>query len=206
MAAEANDWKDLFWAVFRLSSNPIALHDRRRVVVEANAAMWKLLGGGSRADVVGRKIDDFLPREERARSASDWAQLWQVGNYAGTRHVLRLDGEPVFIQYAGRICRVGGRRFAVVVFLETQMERDVVRPRPQGPLTAREREVLHLVALGYEGPQIAEKLTISGDTVRAHMRNAMAKTGARTRAQLVAMALADRHIAPARAAEPEPAR
>ena len=42
--------------------------------------------------------------------------------------------------------------------------------------------------------QIAEQLVISPETVRTHVRNAMAKTGARTRAQLVAMALTDRHM------------
>jgi PAS domain S-box-containing protein len=188
-------WEDLFWTVFGLSTNPIALHDRQRVMLEPNAAMWELLGG-SRDEIVGRKIDDFLPLEERATSASDWRQLWEVGNYTGDRHVVRLDDAPVFVQYAGRICKVSGRRFAVIVLLETQLEDQLIASRARGALTAREREVLHLIALGYSGPQIAEKLVISYDTVRTHARNAMAKTGARTRAQLVAMALADRHIDP----------
>ena len=54
---------------------------------------------------------------------------------------------------------------------------------------------MSLVALGNTSLQIAEQLVISPETVRTHVRNAMAKTGARTRAQLVAMALTDRHMA-----------
>jgi DNA-binding CsgD family transcriptional regulator len=39
--------------------------------------------------------------------------------------------------------------------------------------------------------EICTDLHIAPDTVRAHVRNAMAQTGARTRAQLVAIALSD---------------
>jgi DNA-binding CsgD family transcriptional regulator len=45
------------------------------------------------------------------------------------------------------------------------------------------------VALGYESDQIAKKLYISPQTVRTHLRNAMIKLGAHTRAQLVAIVL-----------------
>ena len=194
-SSEAGDWETLFWTVFRLSTNPIALHDRQRRVVEPNAAMEALLGG-SRDEIVGRKIDDFLPPDERATSESDWRQLWEVGNYSGKRMALRLDGTPVSVHYAGRVCQVGGRRLALIVLVEAHVEDQQVGSRTQGVLTAREREVLRLVALGYSSPKIAEQLVISTATVRTHVRNAMRKTGARTRAQLVAMALADRHIDP----------
>jgi len=43
--------------------------------------------------------------------------------------------------------------------------------------------------------EIAEHLVISKETVRTHVRNAMGKTGAKTRAQLVALALTDRALA-----------
>jgi len=56
-------------------------------------------------------------------------------------------------------------------------------------LTEREREVVVLIALGLETGGIAEELTISVDTVRTHVRNAMAKLGAHTRAQLVAVVM-----------------
>jgi two-component system, NarL family, response regulator len=47
------------------------------------------------------------------------------------------------------------------------------------------------VALGDTGPEIASRLGISHETVRTHVRNAMGKSGARSRAHLVAKALAE---------------
>lgn len=46
-----------------------------------------------------------------------------------------------------------------------------------------------LAALGCETDQIAKQLFISPQTVRTHVRNAMTKLGAHTRAQLVAVVL-----------------
>jgi DNA-binding NarL/FixJ family response regulator len=47
------------------------------------------------------------------------------------------------------------------------------------------------IALGSSGREIADELQIAHDTVRTHARNAMRKTGARSRAQLVAKALGE---------------
>jgi DNA-binding CsgD family transcriptional regulator len=58
---------------------------------------------------------------------------------------------------------------------------------PQGErLTAREREVLELVALGFRDEEIADRLTIAPSTVATLLRSSMAKLDARTRVQAVA--------------------
>jgi pimeloyl-ACP methyl ester carboxylesterase/DNA-binding CsgD family transcriptional regulator len=62
-------------------------------------------------------------------------------------------------------------------------------PRPDG-LTAREMEVLRLVASGRSSREIAEALVLSVRTVERHITNVYSKTGARTRAQATAYALA----------------
>jgi NarL family two-component system response regulator LiaR len=56
-------------------------------------------------------------------------------------------------------------------------------------LTAREREVLALLAAGLSNNEIAEKLTLSPGTVRLHVSNVLAKLGApnRTSAAVIAM-------------------
>jgi DNA-binding NarL/FixJ family response regulator len=54
-------------------------------------------------------------------------------------------------------------------------------------LSARELEVLELLADGLNGQTIADRLFLSPETVRTHVRNATAKLGARTRVQAVAM-------------------
>jgi DNA-binding CsgD family transcriptional regulator len=51
--------------------------------------------------------------------------------------------------------------------------------------------VVHRVALGATTRQIASHLFLSPATVRSHIRNAMTKTNAHTRAQLVAIVLGD---------------
>jgi DNA-binding CsgD family transcriptional regulator len=56
------------------------------------------------------------------------------------------------------------------------------------PLSVREREILGLLAGGDSGAQIAEALVLSPETVRTHIRNAMSKLGASSRAQAVAIA------------------
>ena len=56
-------------------------------------------------------------------------------------------------------------------------------------LTPRERSVLRLLADGQGSDAIGNALSISPDTVRAHVRNAMRKLGVNTRTQAVAEAL-----------------
>ncbi|MEU2162371.1 response regulator transcription factor [Streptomyces sp. NPDC019208] len=55
-------------------------------------------------------------------------------------------------------------------------------------LTVREREVLVLVAGGHSNDEIADRLEVSPLTVKTHVNRAMAKLGARDRAQLVVIA------------------
>jgi DNA-binding NarL/FixJ family response regulator len=56
-------------------------------------------------------------------------------------------------------------------------------------LTQREREVLRLLADGLSNEEIGKRLFISPETVRTHVRKAMAKLEADTRTQAVAKAL-----------------
>lgn len=55
-------------------------------------------------------------------------------------------------------------------------------------LTAREREVLLLIADGLSNDEIGQRLRISSNTVRSHVRKVLAKLEADTKAQAVATA------------------
>ena len=62
-------------------------------------------------------------------------------------------------------------------------------------LTQRERDVLRLLADGLSNDEIGKRLFISAETVRTHVRKAMKKLDADTRAQAVARALREHLIA-----------
>jgi len=59
----------------------------------------------------------------------------------------------------------------------------------QGPLSPREMEVLHYAASGHSNRRIAERMTISEETVKAHMKNVLAKLAANDRTHAVTIAL-----------------
>jgi two-component system, NarL family, response regulator NreC len=59
------------------------------------------------------------------------------------------------------------------------------------PLSARERDIVHLLALGYAHQEIAAKLFVSARTVDTHRAHIMQKLGLGTRAELVMFALAN---------------
>jgi len=58
-------------------------------------------------------------------------------------------------------------------------------------LTAREREILQLLADGMSNADVAQKLFISQETVKSHVRHILTKLEADTRTHAVAIALRD---------------
>lgn len=75
---------------------------------------------------------------------------------------------------------------------------------PSRVLTPREAEVLGLLASGLTGAQAAKRLWLSPETVRTHVRNAMTRLNANTRAHAVALALAAGEISLEDQSLPEP--
>jgi LuxR family maltose regulon positive regulatory protein len=60
--------------------------------------------------------------------------------------------------------------------------------QPYEPLSARELEVLHLVARGYSNRQIAEALFVTLGTVKKHLNNIFSKFQVKNRTQAAARA------------------
>lgn len=63
------------------------------------------------------------------------------------------------------------------------------RPRIAEDLTAREVEVLRLMARGYRNKQLATLLNISEHTAKFHVSSVLAKLGARTRTEAVTIGM-----------------
>jgi PAS domain S-box-containing protein len=187
------EWAGLFSAAFKQSRNPMALLDGDRRHVDVNGAHLKLLGY-KRDELIGRPAWDIVIGGPAVSEAEFRAAL-RAGEFSGEAELRSADGGRVAVQWAATTEIVTGRRMVLVVALNTSRSgprfRRTLSPEQSAILSAREREVVRLVALGNTGPEIADLLLIAHDTVRTHARNAMVKVGARSRAHLVAKALGE---------------
>jgi DNA-binding NarL/FixJ family response regulator len=104
----------------------------------------------------------------------------------GARGYVLKDAPPDDVVRAVKTVAGGG------AYVEPTLASDLVTPRATDrlpTLSAREREILGMLANGSSNPDIAARLFISPETVRTHVRNAMGKLEADTRTQAVALAL-----------------
>jgi DNA-binding CsgD family transcriptional regulator len=146
-------------ALFERSATAMMFADDRRRYRDANPAACAALGM-TRQEVLRLRIDDLTAPDQRGQIPAIWAALQERGTLSGR---ITLEG-PDGLESRGNDAR--GQE-----------------------LTPREREVITLLALGLSGAEIAERLVLSPETVRIHVRNARQRLGARTRAHAIALAL-----------------
>ena len=187
----------MFTAAFRQSRNAMVLLDGERRQVDANGAYLRLVGY-PRDQLIGRPVYLHIVGGPRA-SPAEWDATLEEGRFTGETQLRCADGRVVDVQYAATSEKVTGRYLVLFVVLTNSrwgghFRRDSTTTGERGPLSQREREIVRLVALGRTGPEISEELSISHDTDRTHVRNAMEKLGARSSAHLVAKALGDRVV------------
>jgi DNA-binding NarL/FixJ family response regulator len=117
-----------------------------------------------------------------------WRRFMRAGESVGASASVRAGGTELAVDVIAQVEFLDDRRLDVHLVLADQEPTDAQAPGHL--LTRRERAVVALIAQGLETQEIADTLYISAATVKTHVRNAMEKVGAHTRAQLVAVALA----------------
>jgi DNA-binding NarL/FixJ family response regulator len=116
------------------------------------------------------------------------ARLWTSASRAlGLRAALPLRATPDELDGALRAVQAG-----LLAVHPEAVAPPVVTPAHRArrvPLTSREREILELIAEGANNRVIAVRLAISRHTVKFHVAAILAKLGAGSRAEAVALAL-----------------
>jgi DNA-binding CsgD family transcriptional regulator len=159
------------------------------VCVEASLGACRLLGLG-RSEIVGRPVEELFAPSSRERFDQVWQAFRPSGGHA---EPFALDLPTSTVETAITVITdvLPGRHLISLDPLLGQLAAPTEgrwRNSSRGP-SAREREVLGLLARGSTDAEIATMLGLSSATVQTHVRNAKAKLGAKTRAQAVALAL-----------------
>ena len=169
------------------------------------------LYGWRREEAIGRHINQLtVPDEGQKVAESIMASIQRGESWQGSFRVRRKDGSvfTAFVKDSPILDEDGSLIGIVGVSIElgdpelARAVRSMIgegnHNHPTGrrtrSLSPREREVLGLLARGLTGEQIAERLMLSPETVRTHIRNAREKLGASTRVEAVTMALIAREI------------
>jgi two-component system, NarL family, nitrate/nitrite response regulator NarL len=108
----------------------------------------------------------------------------------GISGVFLKHGSPALLIQAIRETMEGRVLFEQDLLRRAFEGREASSPSPRSPkLTERERQVLSFVFEGLANKQIADRLQVSETAVKASLQQLFAKTGVRTRSQLVRVAL-----------------
>jgi predicted ATPase len=146
-------------------------------------------------------IPDWLARPYRLALAGEWASAADQWRKRGCPYELALalvdaDEEEPLRQALEQLQRLEARPAAAIV--ARRLHERGVRGLPRGPrpstrrndaqLTARELDVLRLLAQGLRNAAIAERLFLSSRTVEHHVSAILRKLGAQSRGEAVAEA------------------
>lgn len=123
---------------------------------------------------------------------------------AGASGFLLKDAEPDTIIVAVRQVAAGNgtidhqlTRRVLREFVERRQLQPVTSDRADGLLTARERDVLLLLAQGMSNEEIAGALVVELSTVKSHVARILPKLGVRSRLQAVVWAYQNHVVRPA---------
>jgi DNA-binding NarL/FixJ family response regulator len=138
-------------------------------------------------EVLGRDPDQAIVLYTGASEE----ELLDAGLDSGARGIALKDGTPDELLDALAAVAAGGSYVDPRLHPALLSRRGVER-RPG--LSPRERQIMDLLAQGLTGEQVAERLVVSSETVKTHVRNAMTKLEASTRVHAIAIAIREGYI------------
>ena len=156
------------------------------------------LGEDDGIELTRRLLDDDPERRIMLYTGSSDEDLLFSGLDSGARGYALKEGSPVELVDALMAVAEGG------TYVDPRLRPALLsrRSTEQLPtLSNREREVLDLLAQGLTGEGVAERLVLSSETVKTHIRNAMTKLEANTRVHAIAIALREGYLSPPEHAE-----
>src|SRR5256714_703535 len=111
------------------------------------------------------------------------ARLLAEALKAGVKGYVRKDSPPEDLVRAIRAARSGE------FYVDPALSSTIVLEEGDRTLTARQREILQMLADGMQTEAVAKRLGLSTETVRTHTKRILAKLHADTRTQAVAIAI-----------------
>ena len=174
------------WLVEHLGV-PASLHDANGVFVYSNRGAQEA-SGYSNAELVGRSHLDLVPESERANIHSQFRRAADEAK--------PTDFATTFIDADGQLRGTRAQHLPViedgvvvgVLIIAFEFFAPSLLRGPVPHLTARQQEVLGLIAAGLSTSETAQRLSLSTETVRNHLRGAYKELGAHTRVEAVAAA------------------
>jgi DNA-binding NarL/FixJ family response regulator len=151
------------------------------------------LGEESGIDLTAQLVDTDPDRRIVLYTGSTDVEQLISGLDSGARGYALKEGTPKELTAALEIVAGGG------TYVDPRLRPALLSERAtrtQSVLSKRECEILDLLAQGLTGEQAAERLVLSAETVKTHVRNAMTKLEAHTRVHAIAIALREGFISP----------
>jgi DNA-binding NarL/FixJ family response regulator len=149
------------------------------------------LGDESGIDLTRQLLETDADRRVVLYTGSSDVELLVSGLDSGARGYALKEGTPSELTGALETVARGGT-YVDPRLRPKLLSRDTTQRMPA--LSKRERQIMDLLAQGLTGEDVAERLVLSGETVKTHIRNAMAKLEAHTRVHAVAIALREGFI------------
>jgi DNA-binding CsgD family transcriptional regulator len=146
-----------------------------------NAAAMAIAG-----DAVGRPLTDLVDVDPRTAQTIFERRLAGLDERDHSVALVAPGGERTRVEISS-VPLESGHRVVGMFGLAIPVDRKRVPPR-ESPLTPRQQEVLELLAEGASTTGIAQKLFLSEQTVRNHVREILRRLGARSRLAAVAAA------------------